>query len=256
MSDATSGETRQRGLRQIVTYSLLSGLCPLIPIPLLDDWARDILRQRLVALLAASAGVALGGEQTKWLACGHDPAADGCRSGCLKALILRPILFLAHLVFRKVMRKVLFFLTLKDTVDTFSETFHEAYLLRHAFRLGIFPAGPPPEGVKPTAPDPRLLAVREAVVGVYRSADTRPVTSLTRTLFKSSWRGLVATARQMTAVLRRARRDGPQQVTERLRSEGEKGLSDLIDELTEDLEHQDNYLEQLSARLEEQLALA
>ncbi|MEM7351044.1 MAG: hypothetical protein AAF657_09580 [Acidobacteriota bacterium] len=256
MSHLETAAGPQRGLREIVSYSLLSGLCPLIPIPFLDDWARDLLRQRLTTLLATHSSYHLSSDQLKLLACGNLPEnAQGCGAGCVRHLIIQPVLFLAQLIFRKLVRKILFFLTIKDTVETFSETFHEAYLLRHAFTLGLLPRTlpPPPGNPRPAALDPRSLAVRRAVEAVYRSADTRPVTSLTRSLFRSSWRGIAATARQMTVVLRRARRDGAQQVTERLRREGEERLGGLITELTEDLEQQGGYLEQLTQRLEERL---
>ena len=244
-----------RELRQIVSYSLLSGLCPLIPVPLLDDWARDLLRRRLVAQLTASSGSSLADAQIKILATGYDPSGPGgCLLGCL---VLRPLLFLSQLIFRKLMRKILFFLTLRDTVSTFSDTFHEGYLVRHALARGaletIPPATEPPSNL-PQVVDPRLLGVRQAIETVVRSADTRPVTSLVRSLFKGSWRSILLTARRMTRVLTKGRRAGEQQLSERLQQEGEEKLGDLIDELTSDLAHQDSYLKHLEAKLDERLA--
>lgn len=248
-------------LRSLVAYSLFSGLCPLIPVPILDDWARDLLRRRLVARLAAASGTALSESDVKLLACGYSPpTASGCAAGCLKAAVVRPLVFLSQLVVRKLVRKVLFFLMIKDAVDTFSETFHQAYLVRHALRLGAVPPthppATPPGGAIPPGPDPRLLAVREAVEIVYRTADTGPVTSLAGSLFRGSWRLLMATARRMTRMLRRRRRDGEQSISERLASEGEARLGSLIDELTADLEQQGGYLRGLEAKLEERLVPA
>lgn len=253
MEDTHRSTSSPGDLRSLVAYSLFSGLCPLIPIPILDDWARDLLRRRLVARLATASGTALAETTVKILACGYrPPGAGGCARGCLRTLVLRPVVFLAELVFRKLVRKVLFFLTVKDAVDTFSETFHEAYLVRHALRLGAVPAdvdAPGGDAAAPPAPDPRLLAVRRAVETVYRGTDTRPVTSLARSLFRGSWRLLMRTAREMTRLLRRRRRGDEGQISERLASEGEARLGSLIDELTADLEQQGGYLTGLEAAL-------
>ncbi len=279
-----------RDLRRLVADSVLTGLCPLIPVPLLDDWARDLLRKRLVARLAAVAGAALADGDATILACGYrPPSLGGCAAGCLRSLLVQPIVFLVNLIFRKLMRKVFFFLTVKDAVDTFSQTFHEAYLLRHALALGLLrepvfatvapepatvapdpaavapdPAAtapePPEPPRRPNAPspdpiDPRLLEIRSAVEAVVRHTDTRPVTNMARSVFAGSRRLAVATARRMARVLRRRRRSGEAELTTRLEREGEAGLGRLIDELTADLERRGGYLEGLEAALEARLGL-
>ena len=241
-------------LRRLVADSVLTGLCPLIPIPLLDDYARDLLRKGTVARLAAAAGTPLSDAEAKILACGyHPPDAAGCAGGCLRAALVRPIVFLFTLVLGKLMRKILFVLTLKDGAVTFSQSFHEAYLVRHALALGAQrqPAVVAESGA--SGPDPRLLEVRTAVEAVVQHTDTRPVTRLARSVFAGSGRLAVAAARRMTRVLRRRRRAGEAEITERLEREGEVGLSALIDELTRDLEAQGGYLEDLKTALEARL---
>ncbi len=244
-----------RDLRRLVADSVLTGLCPLIPVPLLDDFARDLLRKRLVARLAAAAGSAPADADAKILACGyHPPTADGCARGCMRAAVVQPVLFLANLVFRRVVRKILFFLTVKDAVETFSQTFHEAYLVRHVLGPGLL-GGPAPAGAAPYQPDPRLLEIRGAVEAVVRHTDTRPVTSLARSVFAGSRRLAAETARRMTRVLRRRGQGDELDLTERLEREGEAGFGSLIDELTRDLEQQGGYLEGLEAALEARLGL-
>ncbi len=234
---------------------MLTGLCPLIPVPLLDDYARDLLRKRLVARLAAAAGTTMTDAGIKILACGYQPAgASGCTRGCLHAVLVRPMVFLATVIFRKVMRKVLFFLTIRDAVDTFSRTFHQAYLLRHALTLGLL-REPALAGTTESRPDPRLLEIRAAVDAVVRSTDTRPVTSLARSVFAGSRRLAARTARRMARVLRRRRHAGEVELVERLEHEGEAGISGMIDELTRDLERRGGYLERLEAALEARLGL-
>ncbi len=254
-------------LRELVAFSLFTGLCPLIPVPLVDDWVRDLLRTRLAARLAAAAGAAVSDAEVKILACGYrPPSATGCARGCLRTAVVRPVVFLTQLIFRKLVRKVLVFLAVKDSVDTFSQTFHEAYLLRHALSIGALeppsgPGAPAPASVAPATaapapaagPDPRLLAVRGAIEAVVAGADTRTVTTLARSVLAGSWRALARTARQVPRLLRRWRRSGEQAVSEHVESEGEARLGGLIDELTADLERRSGYLEALAARLEAQL---
>ena len=193
--------------------------------------------------------------EAKILACGYQPpGAAGCARGCLRMALIRPIVFLITLIFRKITRKVLFFLTIKDAVDTFVQTFHEAYMLRHALALGIL-REPALAGTGPVLVDPRLLAVRDAVEAVVRSTDTRPVSHLARSVFAGSRRLAVQTAKRMTRVLRLRRRDGEAEITEELEREAEVGLGSLIDELTRDLESRGGYLEGLEEALEARLGL-
>lgn len=245
----------KRDLRRLVADSVLTGLCPLIPIPLLDDFARDLLRKRLVTHLATASGTSMADAEAKILACGYQPVTTGgCARGCLRMALFRPIVFLVTVIFRKITRKILFFLTVKDTIDTFSQTFHEAYLLRHALSLGIL-REPTLAGTAPTQIDPRLLEVRGAVEAVVRNTDTRPVTNLARSVFAGSRRLATRTAKAMARVLRRRREIGEDEITERLEYEGEAGLGGLIDELTRDLESQGGYLENLETTLEIGLGL-
>ncbi len=242
------------GLRRLVADSVLTGLCPLIPVPLLDDFARDLLRKRLVARLAAAAGSTIADADAKILACGYQPPdPGGCARGCLRTAVVQPIVFLANVIFRKIMRKILFFLTLRDMVDTFSQTFHQAYLTRHALTLGLLRE--PAPATTPRRVDPRLLDIRGAVEDVVRSTDTRPVTTLARSVFAGSRRLAARTAQRMARVLRRRQGGGEVDLTERLEREAEADLGGLIDELTRDLESRGGYLEQLEATFEARLGL-
>ncbi len=250
------GVPARRNLRRLVADSVLTGLCPLIPVPLLDDWTRDLLRRRQVARLAADSGTAITDAGAALLACGYQPPnPGGCAGGCLRAALVQPMVFLTSLIFRKLMRKILFFLTVKDAVGTFSQTFHEAYLLRHALALGVL-REPPLAGDLPSRPDPRLLEVRGAVEAVVLHTDTRTVTNLARSVFAGSRRLAASTAQRMFRILRRRRRAGEVELSQRLEREGEAGVGALIDELTRDLERQGGYLDQLEAGLESRLGLA
>ncbi len=272
--DADRALSRTSGtpdLRRLVGYSLITGLTNLIPVPLLDDWVRDLLRQRQAMELARDHGVALTGAEGKVLACGHHPpSASGCLRGCLVALLVKPAELLFKVVFRKIVRKVLFFLTIKDVIDTFSRTLHEGFLVRHALGLGVLgspptpgaamspPAQQPAGEVAPGPPRPQVLALRRAIETTCDEVDPRPIEKAASVSLRGSWRLLRRAGRAMSRRLqafRRARgRPDEQAVFERLERRGEEELGGLIDEMTAGLEGQASYLEGLGKRLERRLA--
>lgn len=243
-------------LRRLVSYSLASGLAALIPLPIVDDWARDLMRRRLVADLARRHGVALGVPELRALATGYEPAtAAGCAQGCLVAAVYRPLRFVVVKVLRKLLRKVLFVLTIKDGVDTFSQTLHEAYLVDHALALGAVPATAPTAAAP--EPDPRILSLRWAIEAARDAIDHRPVERLARAAFADSRRLVRVTARRMGQAARRLRRQpgvDEDRVFEQLEREGESRLGGLIDELTTGLLANRQYFERLEKELEKRLA--
>lgn len=225
----------------------MTGLCPLIPVPLLDDWVRDLLRRRLAGDLAARRGVALAGAEVRILACGHHPpSVQGCLRGCFALTFVKPLVKIVLKVLTKVFRKILVFLMIKDSVDTFSETFHEAYLLRHALALGSLDDLPAP-----------VLKVRRAIEAAVAETDHRPIEQLARRTFRSSWRLIRQGARRLTGLSRELRREGGQSEDELPGeldlTEEEEALGSVVDELTERLESESGYLARLEARLEERL---
>ena len=123
----------QPSLRSLIGHAVLTALCPLIPIPFLDDWIRDVIRRRMVRGLLVESNAHLSDGNIDILACGHNPiTTTGCVSGCLRKAVKIPFNFLFKLLFKKILRKIVFVLAIKDSVDTFSATFHEGFLLKHA----------------------------------------------------------------------------------------------------------------------------
>jgi hypothetical protein len=109
-------------------YALLTGLTPLIPVPLADDLAKAHLRRRLVHLLAQAHGLNLSANTTEALA--REPGSGGCLlGGCLAQALLYPL--------KKVFRKIFFFLEWKRAIDLTSYTYHWGYLLDYALQEGL-----------------------------------------------------------------------------------------------------------------------
>jgi hypothetical protein len=235
-------------LRRLVFYSLLTGLCPLIPIPFLDDWVRDLLRRRLVLELVRGRGLDLGGPSVKVLACGESPlTARGCLGGCFALAVVKPLFKAAVKLAAKLFRKVLVVLAVREGVLAFSITFHEAYLVRHALALGAL-----------AGPRPPVLAVRRAIEAARAGSGHRPIERLARRTMRGSWRLLRRGGRELTRLarrLRRSARDEEEIVRGALDLEAEERvLGGLVDELTEEIEQEDGYLRQLEQSFEKHLA--
>jgi hypothetical protein len=104
--------------RLIVSHSILAGLTPLIPIPIIDDLAKVYFVRRLVRKLAAANDYPINDEGVKSLA---DEPDSGCLRGCAIATLLLP--------FKLIFRKVFFFLEWKRAVDTTSHVYYQGYLV-------------------------------------------------------------------------------------------------------------------------------
>ncbi|MDA8018678.1 MAG: hypothetical protein MPN21_14650 [Thermoanaerobaculia bacterium] len=248
--DATG--VHEEGLRGLVVYSLVAGACPLIPIPLLDDWVLDQVRRRLVSRLASAAdcvppGPALGvladKEPTDW-------RPEALAKGCLRTIFIAPLRFIYRRILRKLLRKILFVLAVKDAVDEFSTTFHHGLLLRRAFESGHCPMG-----------RNATWDLRRRIDTVCDSLDPRPVESSVRSAFRHSRRILRQAAWMMSQLGRRMRRRGrSQELDDRWVDEAaartEADAGGLVDELLASLRREAGYLQAVEARLDRHLGTA
>src|ERR1051326_153985 len=82
------------GQHILVAHPVLTGLTPLIPVPVVDDVAKNYFRKRLVRRLAASQGRGLSGDELSALT---KEQGRGCVRGCLTAGLVFPL----KAVFRK-----------------------------------------------------------------------------------------------------------------------------------------------------------
>src|SRR5215213_5158515 len=151
----------------LVTHAVLTGLTPLIPVPLVDDLVKSYFRKRLVRSLAASAGRALGEEELDALA---SESGGGCVSGCVGTVVVYPL--------KAVFRKIFYFLEWKRAVDLTSRTYHFGYLVGHALRR---------RGDAPSLLDAHgARAVSEAIEAVCREAPIKPLESAVGSTFRKS----------------------------------------------------------------------
>jgi hypothetical protein len=103
-----------------------AGLSPLIPIPLLDLAFEWFFKRRMLSSISKRRGQRL------------DPAVyqtmnrgEGCAQGCL----LWP-LKLVFTLLKRISRKILYFLTIKEATDQLSYYWHRAFLLNYMLALG------------------------------------------------------------------------------------------------------------------------
>lgn len=109
----------------LVTHAVLTGLTPLIPVPLVDDLFYNYFLRSLVQKLAANRGKSLGSNEIGILI---SQPGRGCALGCLGTIFLYP--------FKKILRKIFYFLELKRAADTISHTYYVGYLLDVALAEG------------------------------------------------------------------------------------------------------------------------
>lgn len=243
---ATAGQTMPPGeLRQVAVYSLVAGACPLIPVPILDDWILDRVRRRLVQRLAAARDLRLTSASLHRLADREvsDWSADGCVKGCLRQAVVAPVKFVYKHIVRKLFRKILFVLAIKDAVDEFSVTFHHAWLLRHAFDHG-----PEVDGFEASRD------LRQDVDEVHKGLDPRPLESTVRSAFRHSRRLLRKSAgwlRRLAGKVRRREQDADDlEWVDVAATQAEAEAGGLVDELIAGLILQRGYLRAVEQRLD------
>jgi hypothetical protein len=206
--------------RRLTFYSLLGGLCPLIPVPFMDDWALGQVQRRMVWELGRREGISLSPQEAKILAGGDEPGWQGCLGTV--AWAVREV---TGTILGKLFRTVFYFLTIRRSVRRSAETLHLGYLVHHAFRLG--PAVFPPSA---RTGEP-VRAVRAAALATMKEVDATPIH---RTLFRDFRRSL-SLLLQAASVLRRFLPRRRKRKTAELPEESFKKEEELLGGLTDRL---------------------
>ncbi len=223
--------------RTLVTHAVLTGLTPLIPVPLVDDLVKSYFRKRLVRSLAASAGRALSEEELDALTAERE-------GGCLRVVSFTLIFYPLKAVFRK----IFYFLEWKRAADLTSRTYHFGYLVGHALRA---------RGGGPSPLDLRgARAVGEAIEAVCIEAPIKPLEAAVGGTFRKSKGVLRGAAALLAGSLRRSA-PRPAEVAaavERVEPEEERELDPVVTRLQRSIgslpeEHFRTLRERLDARL-------
>src|SRR5438105_4839061 len=225
--------------RSLVTHAVLAGLTPLIPVPVVDDLAKNYFRKRLVRRLAAANSRSLSDGELSALVKERE---RGCVRGCLAAALVYPL--------KAVFRKVFYFLEWKRAVDLASRTYHFGYLVGYAMH--------PRTGGASLIDLCGAAAVGEAVQAVCREAPIKPVEAAVAGTFRGSRRGLRAAANLLERSLRRltgrARAEEVAEAIEQVEPQEERELDPVVTRLQRSIasvpeEHFRRLRAQLDARL-------
>ena len=238
MPPASGAETRETpapaGFRGVALSALLAGLCPLIPLPLIDQWALTLVRRRAVGDVLRREGLAPTHMQVRILA-GEDPGRGGCLPGAIVWALAKAFFY----IMKKLFRTLVFVLMLHEAVRRTAELFSEAYLLRHAAGLGA-------AAEALAAGEAGAWRLRAAVAAATREVDPQPALRTVRAALAGSWRLLRRGARRLARALRR-RRAAPAEEAVPAAEEADL-LGGVIDRLTEALWLQTDYRRRLEER--------
>ena len=144
-----------RSLRIVATHSAIAGLCPLIPLPYVDDLLIRRVTRRMCGVLYEAHGLhltpasarALTRAPTHWL------------RGAATSVALFPV--------RKLLRKVVYVMAINDCAQVASSVFHDGWLLAR-----LLERGPQARSLE----DPRYLhKVRNAMLQTYADINPAPL---------------------------------------------------------------------------------
>jgi hypothetical protein len=172
MATETPGASQDDTFRRLTFFSVLGGLCPLIPVPFVDDWALSQVQRRMIGEVARKRGVTLPPEAAKILTGDEDSGWPGCLGAI--GWVFREVV---GAILGWLFRTVFYFLTIRRSVRRSSETLHLGYLFDHVLQR---------EKVATFTAD-QARSVRQAVLATLQEVDTQPIY---RTLFRDFRRSL------------------------------------------------------------------
>ena len=189
------------GLHSVILYSLFAGVCPLIPVPWVDDFVLARVRRAAFRRLFRQGGA----EPTSFQLAELTADRSSWLRGCFAGLVLYPI--------KRIFRKIIFVFTLKDCVDAASRTFHQLWLVRHL--VADWQAGPA-EVAGGVAAFARL---KRALDRTLAETDPRPVEQIFKHAFRQGRKRILQVAAALGRAIRRAR--------------GRKAREEAVDRLVE-----------------------
>lgn len=176
--------------RIVATHAAVAGLCPLIPVPFLDDMAARRVERRMFKALYAAHGRELSDAGAKVLSAGLVWGR-----GTAASLALYPV--------TKIVRKIAIVLAFKDCADLASRVYHDGWLMGRVLEDSQSIAG----ARSPT--DPTVLRrIRKAMLRTYRDVDPAPLRRALVGSFRGARVGVVHATQAVQRLLHGARPAG------------------------------------------------
>ena len=219
--------------RNVLFYSLLSALCPLIPLPFLDDFVLRRLRRRMIRMQGEKLGLLISDELLVVLTRSE---RRGLVLGCLVGVVFY--------LLKKIFRKTFFVLAIKDCVDEASLTLHQAWLYQYALDAQLLDEDLLEEG------EGAMEQLRASMKETLEEADTRPINQWLKGVFSTRRSLMISATRGLTRVLRAkgASRDDSGAVDRALeQAEQERGnaMQRLMVVLERDVSQREGYRREL-----------
>ncbi len=161
----------------LLTYSVLIGLTPLIPIPILDDLVKSYFYRRLVRSLAAVYDLSLTADEIAILA---EERGAGCLKGCLWGT--------AEYLIKRLVRKAVIVLEWRRAIDLVTHTYYYGHLLNHALQQSWYAPGD----------SGRAMQLRTAIEQARAGANTNLVKRIVQSSFNQSRQLVVGMAQQVS----------------------------------------------------------
>lgn len=164
--DDVSVGISDRALTHVAGYSALAGLCPLIPIPFVDDFIIVRIQRRLYQVIATQHDFYLSVDGAKTLT--ERPST--LLTSTFKKLVLWPV--------KKIVTKLVYFLAVKSCADVAATVFHEGWLFAHALERRYVSLDALARG------DQRAIEqLRDAIVEAREHVDPSPTQQAMRSAF-------------------------------------------------------------------------
>ena len=214
--------------RDVVVHVVLVTLTRFIPLPLVDDHARQALLRRMTRGIATSHQRELSDAQQHSLT---DDPPSGCCSGCLFQIFTWP--------FRKILPKITVVFEVKKLADLASLTYVQAFLLDSVYQKELWTDAE---------------SVRRAIDAVTLKVGTSPVEHAFRLSLEGVYKLLDSTRKTIFQRIRKllpGEKDQEGKVTQLLEEAKDSRLTDALLQGAQSIPRE--YLEQLTSELVREL---
>jgi hypothetical protein len=219
----------------LLTPIVLIGASALIPVPFLDDVAKEYLEKYLFGLIAEKEGLEPSKDEKYHLT--QEPSEGGCCAlGCMGSAILYPI--------KKLLRKLFFFLEIKRAVDQSTTALAHAYLFKLCVQRDLW---------KPGLDIEESHFVRKAIVTACQDQGVKPLETAARHGFEGTKGLFFELAAKFSKKTGTDEKDMAKAV-DSLEKEESQSLAGLTQNLSDSLgEVSDSYLVRFASTFEKQL---
>lgn len=154
---------------QIATHCAMGGLCPLIPVPFVDDMLIKRVHKRMVRKICAQHDIHLNDDSLELLIVKE----SSLFSSAAKAVLWWPV--------KKVLRKLILVWAIKGCADVAASLYHEGWLLARALEQGYVEIEP-----LRAQDEQAIKRLRDAILAAHDKVDPSLIRQSMRSVFSVS----------------------------------------------------------------------